>query len=366
MTRATGLVYHEDYLKHDTGRDHPESAKRLISIIQKLEEYGLMKGEIERLHPVIASREDITLVHTDAYVRRVEAICDRGGGMLDPDTPLCRDSYNIALLAAGGLLKAVDEVMDESNNLKHLFALVRPPGHHATASNGMGFCIFNNLAIAAEHLKQNYGLKRILIVDWDVHHGNGTQDLFFEDQSVLFFSAHQYPHYPYTGWIDEVGKGQGEGFTVNLPLPAGTDDAGYLYALTNVLVPIAAEFSPDFLLVSAGFDAHIRDPLASMRVTSSGFGLFMDMIVAIAEKNCEGRIAMALEGGYNLEAIAESTLSVFNSLLSGSRSSRSIEPKEGGGEEGGEEEKEGEFSTSKQIVRRVEEVRKVQKEYWDI
>lgn len=361
MNTATGFVYHEDYLKHDTGRNHPESANRLISILQKLEEQGLMSGRIERLQPVNASREDIVRVHTDAYVRRVEAICDRGGGMLDPDTPLCSDSYNIALLAAGGVLKAVDGVMDESNNLKHVFALVRPPGHHATSSKGMGFCIFNNLAIATEHLKRNYGIKRILIVDWDVHHGNGTQDLFFEDRSVLYFSTHQYPHYPHTGGIDEVGEGEGEGFTVNLPLPAGTDDVGYLYALNNILMPIAAEFGPEFLLVSAGFDAHTADPLASMHVTSSGFGLFMDLIAAIAEENCGGRIAMALEGGYNLDAIAESALSVFNSLLSSSHSrshsrsrSRSREPKEG------------EFSTSKQVAGRVEEVKKVQKEYWGI
>jgi len=348
MTATTGFVYHEDYLRHDTGYHHPESAERLISILKRLEERGLM-DKMERVLPARASQEQIEYVHTDAHVKKMEALCKGGGSMLDPDTPLCPDTYAIALLAAGGVIKAVDEVMDESNDLKHIFALVRPPGHHATPNRGMGFCIFNNVAIAAEQLKREYGFNRILIADWDVHHGNGTQEVFFEDSSVLYFSTHQYPHYPGTGWIDEVGKGEGEGFTVNVPLPAGVDDAGYLYALNNILAPIATEFRPEFVLVSVGFDAHTADPLASMNVTSSGFGLFTDVIQAIAKENCGGRIVMALEGGYDLDAIAESALSVFNSLLSGK-----------------EEIKGGAVSTSQQVVERVEEIMKVQREHWSI
>ena len=347
MTTATGFVYHADYLRHNTGY-HPESADRLISIMGKLEERGITK-KTERVLPAKASQAQIEYVHTDAYVKKVEAICNRGGGMLDPDTPLCNDTCDIALLAAGGVIKAVDEVMDESNALKHIFALVRPPGHHATPNRGMGFCIFNNVAIAAEHLKNEYGVKRILIVDWDVHHGNGTQDTFFDDPSVLYFSTHQYPHYPGTGWIVEVGKGEGAGFTVNVPLPAGTDDAGYLYALNNILVPITMEFRPEFVLVSAGFDAHTTDPLASMYVTSSGYGLFTEMIMAIAKKNCGGGVVMTLEGGYNLDAIAESTISVFNSLISDNG-----------------ELKESTSSTREAVTKRVEEIKKVQREYWDI
>ena len=347
MNTATGFVYHEDYLKHDTGY-HPESAERLISIMRKLEETGITK-QMKRIVPVKATKEQIAYVHADAYMREVEAICKGGGGMLDSDTPLCRDTYEIALLSAGGLINAVDEVMEESNNLKHVFALIRPPGHHATPDRGMGFCIFNNIAIAAEHLKRKYGIKRILIADWDVHHGNGTQDVFFEDASVLYFSTHQYPHYPGTGWIDEVGKGEGEGFTVNVPLPAGVDDAGYLYALNNILVPIAMEFRPEFVLVSAGFDAHVADPLASMNVTSPGFALFTDVIREIAEKNSKGRIVMALEGGYNLNAIAESALSVFNSLLSTVS-----------------EIKEGEIRENEGVRKRVAEIKEVQRSYWDI
>ena len=273
--------------------------------------------------------------------------------MLDLDTPLCSDTCDTALLAAGGVLKAVDAVMGASDNLKHVFALIRPPGHHATSMRGMGFCIYNNVAIAAEYLKRRYGLKRILIVDWDVHHGNGTQDVFFADPSVLYFSTHQYPHYPGTGWLDEVGRGEGRGFTVNVPLPIGTDDAGYLYALNAILVPIAMEFSPEFVLVSAGFDAHAADPLASMNVTSSGFGVFTDLVLEIARKKSQSRVVMALEGGYNLDALAESILCVFKALVSN-----------GGGWLGKEHEKTS--AAIERVRKRVEEIKVVQREYWGI
>jgi len=347
-TAATGFVYHEDYLKHDTGY-HPESAERLVSIMRKLKEVGITE-KMKRILPVKASNEQIQYVHADGYIKKVEAMCKGGGGMLDPDTPLCSDTYEIALLSAGGVTKAVDEVMLKADNgVRNAFALIRPPGHHATSNKGMGFCIFNNIAIAAEHLKRKYDVKRILIADWDVHHGNGTQEVFFDDPSVLYFSTHQYPHYPGTGWIDEVGKGEGEGFTVNVPLPAGTDDAGYLYALRNILVPLAMDFSPEFVLVSAGFDAHVDDPLASMNVTSPGFGLFTDVIKEIAGENSKGRIVMTLEGGYNLNALAESTLSVFDSLLSNGE---------------GREKKKEKISENERVRKRVEEVKEVQRSYW--
>jgi acetoin utilization deacetylase AcuC-like enzyme len=346
MNAATGFVYHEDYLRHDTGVHHPENAERLISIMRNLEAQSLTE-KLERILPARASQEQIEYVHTDSYVKNVEAICNTGGGMLDSDTLVCSATCDIAALAAGGVIKAVDEVMNESNELKHIFALVRPPGHHANSNRGRGFCIFNNVAIAAEYLKREYGAKRILIADWDVHHGNGTQDIFFKDPSVLYFSTHQYPHYPGTGWIDEVGNGEGQGFTVNVPLPIGTDDPGYLYALNTILVPIALEFRPEFVLVSAGFDTHINDPLASMAVTSLGFGLFTDVIKEIATKSCGGRIVMTLEGGYNVAAIAESVLSVFNSLLSNTG-----------------EQKSDASSASRQVTKRVEEIKEVQREYW--
>jgi len=351
MIRATGFVFHEDYLRHDTGA-HPERAERLIHTMRKMEERGITE-QMKRILPVRASRGEIEYVHAPSYVQQVEAICKRGGGMLDLDTPLCSDTCDTALLAAGGVLKAVDAVMGASDNLKHVFALIRPPGHHATSMRGMGFCIYNNVAIAAEYLKRRYGLKRILIVDWDVHHGNGTQDVFFADPSVLYFSTHQYPHYPGTGWLDEVGRGEGRGFTVNVPLPIGTDDAGYLYAFNAILVPIALEFSPEFVLVSAGFDAHAADPLASMNVTSSGFGVFTDLVLEIARKKSQSRVVMALEGGYNLDALAESILCVFKALVSN-----------GGGWLGKEHEKTS--AAIERVRKRVEEIKVVQREYWGI
>jgi acetoin utilization deacetylase AcuC-like enzyme len=338
----TGLVYHEDYRRHDTGY-HPENAERLIYIMKRLHEAGVPE-KVKRITPLQASREQIAYVHTDAYIGKVERICRSGGGLLDLDTPVCSDSFEIALLSAGGVLQAVDEIMDDTNSLEHIFALTRPPGHHATWNKGGGFCIFNNIAVAAEHCKRKYGAKRILIADWDVHHGNGTQEVFFNDPSVLYFSTHQYPYYPGTGWIDEVGEGEGVGFTINVPLPAGTDDAGYMYALTNVLVPIAREFDPKLVLVSAGFDAHAADPLGGMNVSSLGYGLFTDVIKMIGSK---GGLVIALEGGYNLDALAESALSVFNSLLSD-----------------GKEIKEGEVSRS--VRTRVEEIKEVQRRYWSL
>lgn len=341
---VTGLVYHPDYQKHDTGAAHPERAERLIAIMQKLEGAGITE-KVKRITPSKATRAQIGYVHRDAHILRVDSICARGGGMLDPDTPVCRDSCEVALLAAGGVLNAVDAVM--ADKLKYVFALIRPPGHHATSNKGMGFCIYNNIAIAAQHLKRNHGVRRILIVDWDVHHGNGTQEVFFDDPSVLYFSMHQYPYYPGTGWLDEVGKGDGEGFTVNVPLHAGTDDTGYLYVLEHILVPIATNFKPEFVLVSAGFDAHIADPLASMNVTSHGFGLFAEVIKEIAAENSNGKVVIALEGGYNLNALAESVSSVFEALFStGKRNDKK--------EEGAQE----------KVRKRVEEIKQVQRNYW--
>lgn len=350
MKGAAGFVFHESYLRHDTGA-HPERAERLSYTLEKMAENGIIE-RLTRILPVHASREELGFVHAAPYLQQVEAICKRGGGMLDLDTPLCRDTCEIASLAAGGVLKAVDEVMRASDTPKQVFALIRPPGHHATSMRGMGFCIYNNIAIAAEHLKRRYRLHRTLIVDWDVHHGNGTQHIFFEDPSVLYFSLHQYPHYPGTGWLDEVGRGEGQGFTVNVPLPPGTGDAGYLYALNSILVPIAHEFRPEFVLVSAGFDAHAADPLASMTVTSRGFGLFTDVILGVARANSQGRVVLALEGGYNLEALGESILSVFQALLS---------PNRGGWNDGGTP-----AGVSERVKKRVGEVIGVQREYWGL
>ncbi len=341
--KSAGIVYHGDYLKHYTGHHHPERAERLRAIMKRLDTDGLT-DKLELIAPAKAAKEQLGYIHQGAYVTKVEVMSSRGGGMLDLDTPVCRDSFEVARLAAGGLLKAVDTVME--SEVKRIFALVRPPGHHATATRGMGFCIFNNIAIAAEHLKREYGIRRILIVDWDVHHGNGTQDAFLSDPSVLYFSTHQYPHYPGTGWLDEPGIGAGEGYTVNVPLPAGTDDAGYLYVFNSILLPIAMEFKPEFVLISAGFDPHIKDPLASMNVSSRGFGLFMEVMKKIAADYSDDRLVATLEGGYDLHAIAESASAVVSAMLSPDTVA------------------EREVATTEAVKNRVEEVKSVQRRYW--
>jgi acetoin utilization deacetylase AcuC-like enzyme len=238
----TGIIYHQDYLKHDTGL-HPENKVRLISIVSHLKKTGML-DKLELIKPRRAELNELQYIHHRDYIDKVRRSSEIEL-QLDPDTILSKDSYEVAMLAAGGAITAVDAVLD---TIDSSFALVRPPGHHAMPGHGMGFCIFNNVAIAARHA-QKRGMKHVLIVDWDVHHGNGTQWAFYDDPSVLYFSTHEYPHFPGTGWIDEMGKGEGMGYTINVPLPAGTDDSGFVAAFEEVLLPAAIEFAPDIVLV---------------------------------------------------------------------------------------------------------------------
>ncbi|MCX6677572.1 MAG: histone deacetylase [Methanothrix sp.] len=282
MTR-TALIYHPIYLLHETF-GHPEKKERLTAILDKIQSERL---DVDFITPKPATVTQVSAIHGGRYLDQVKAICEHGGGYLDVDTILSKKSYDAALMAAGGALAAVDAVLGEYDSA---FALVRPPGHHAMPNRGMGFCIFNNIAVAAKHA-QARGLKKVLIVDWDVHHGNGTNDVFYSDPSVLYFSTHQYPHYPGTGRADEVGEDGAEGFTVNVPLPAGTGDAGYLMAYREILLPIANEFKPDIVLVSAGQDAHKDDPLGGMRLTSAGFGAVAGVVKEIANACCRCCVA---------------------------------------------------------------------------
>lgn len=309
----TGFVFHPAYLEHDMGVGHPESPNRLRAIIQQLEQSGTM-AQLVKIEPRKAEEEWITQVHTPSYVAALNRHAPVSGRVsLDPDTLMSPGSLHAAYLAAGGALAGVDAIMEKQ--VDHVFCAVRPPGHHAEAGRAMGFCLFNNVAIAARYVQRKYGLSRILIVDWDVHHGNGTQHSFEDDPSVLFFSTHQYPHYPGTGRGTERGTGAGEGFTINVPMEAGEGDEEYHEVFRKALVPAADDFKPEFVIISAGFDAHRDDPLASMGLTEAGYADLTDMVAAIAKRHAQGRILSSLEGGYNLTALAASVDAHLRGLI---------------------------------------------------
>lgn len=310
----TGLVYHPAYLEHDMGAGHPESPNRLHAIMQRLEESGTT-AQLTRIEPRRAEDEWITQVHSPNYVASLNRHAPMDGRVsLDSDTLMSPGSLQAAYLAAGGALAAVDAIM--ARQVDHVFCAVRPPGHHAEAGRAMGFCLFNNVAIAARYVQKKYGLTRVLIVDWDVHHGNGTQHSFEEDPSVLFFSTHQYPHYPGTGRGTERGKGTGEGFTINVPMEAGDGDEEYHAIFLKSLVPAADEFKPEFVIISAGFDAHKDDPLAGMGLTEAGYRDLTNIVAGIAKRHAKGRILSSLEGGYNLVALAHSVEAHIKTLVS--------------------------------------------------
>jgi len=309
----TGLVYHPAYLEHDMGFGHPESPNRLRAIVQRLEESGIA-ARLVRIEPRKAEDEWITQVHTSNYLASLNRQAPASGRVsLDPDTAMSSGTLQAAYLAAGGALAAVDAIM--AQQVDHVFCAVRPPGHHAEAGRAMGFCFLNNVAIAARYLQKEYGLTRVLIVDWDVHHGNGTQHSFEGDPSILFFSTHQYPHYPGTGRGTECGKGAGEGFTINVPMEAGEGDDDYRAVFQKVLVAAADDFKPEFVIISAGFDAHKDDPLASMGLTESGYAGLTEIVAGIAKRHANGRILSSLEGGYNLTALAASVEAHIKTLL---------------------------------------------------
>jgi histone deacetylase 6 len=304
---TTALLYDERFLRHRAPYDHPEHPGRLSAIWKRIEEGGLA-ARCSRVPARDATPAEIEAVHTGEHRRRIEETANHDLLQLDPDTYTCRESALGARLAAGGLVDLVERVL-EGEAINGL-ALLRPPGHHAEADRAMGFCLFNNVAIAAR-AAQERGARRILIVDWDLHHGNGTQNTFWDDREVLYFSTHQYPFYPGTGAAEEVGTGAARGRTINVPWPAGCGDTEYLAAFDRVLLPIAREFFPDLVLVSAGFDAAQGDPLGSMRVTPAGYA----QMTARLRELAGGRLVLALEGGYNLTAISRSADACLRILL---------------------------------------------------
>jgi acetoin utilization deacetylase AcuC-like enzyme len=299
--RKMGLVADPVFLSHDTGPGHPERPERVGTILSVLDEMGLIKAA-KRIPLRRAERDEILKVHSASLYGRLAATAGQERNWMDGDTPTSAESFETALLAAGSTLNAVDAVM--AGEVANAFALVRPPGHHAERDQSMGFCLFNNVAIAAHHLLDKYGHSRILIVDWDLHHGNGTQHSFDHDPRVLYFSTHRYPYYPGTGFFDEVGEGKGRGFTVNVPLPPRCDDAVYDAIFARMLAPVARAYKPDFILVSAGFDIHRADPLGGMMVSEEGFGRLAARVLRLADDLCGGRLVLALEGGYDLKGLS--------------------------------------------------------------
>jgi acetoin utilization deacetylase AcuC-like enzyme len=308
---TTAYFYDPLYLEHDLP-GHPESRVRLERIMASLADAGL-PARMTPIRPLPVDPDLLEKVHTPGYVAAVRRISERGGGFLDADTYLGPRSYDAALLAAGGLVGLVRAVV--SGQAANGIALVRPPGHHATPTRGMGFCLFNNIAIAARAALDEFGVDRVLIVDWDVHHGNGTQEVFYDSPQVLFFSTHQYPHYPGSGGWNEIGAGPGRGMTVNVPLPPGVGDAGFRRIFAEILDPLAERFRPELILVSAGFDAHWNDPLADLRLSLGGYWEMARAVVALAGRLCGGRLVVTLEGGYDLDVLACGVANTCRALL---------------------------------------------------
>jgi len=320
----TGVVADRRYLKHFAGRSHPERPERAEVMIRMAE--SITRPDVRLMAPREATYEEIASCHRSEYIATVARTASLDRFDFDPDTHSSRDSYETALLAAGGVLTAAEAVMDGA--IDNGFAIVRPPGHHALPNRAMGFCFFNNVAIAAKWLIETRGLRRVMIVDWDVHHGNGLQDIFYESPAVLYLSTHQFPHYPGTGSLHEIGYGAGIGFNVNAPMPAEFGDAEYLRVFDRLVMPIGRRFKPEFILISCGFDGHFRDPLAQTRLTEAGFAAMARRVKRLAAECCGGKIVAALEGGYDLEAIAESGRAVIDEF--GRDADEPILPGDGG------------------------------------
>jgi len=295
---TTALVFHPDYLLHEQSRDHPERRERLCYTLDQIREEGLMDHpSVKIITPKEASREAVYRVHHHEYLVFLEE-ASRTGGFIDFDTNIPVNLFSHALLAAGGAIAAADAVL--TGEAENAFALVRPPGHHARQGTGAGFCYLNNMAIMVRHVQQE-GIRRVMILDWDAHHGDGTQSIFYEDPTVLFSSIHQMPFYPGSGSVDEIGFGAGAGYTVNMPVPAGTGDESYHYLFDTVIEPLAREFSPELIAISAGQDNHFTDPLTGLALTARGYADLMKKAVELAQEICEGRLVAVLEGGYSVE-----------------------------------------------------------------
>jgi acetoin utilization deacetylase AcuC-like enzyme len=307
-----GFVWHDRCLLHDNGPGHPERPQRLTAIRDHLERGGVL-ARLLAITPEPASLEALARVHDPAYVEALRRVCARAPVRLDPDTGVSEGSWAAALLSAGGGIAAVDAVIE--GRARSAFVCTRPPGHHAERDRAMGFCLFNNIAVAARHAQDRHGIERVAIVDWDVHHGNGTQHLFEDDDTILYISTHEWPFYPGTGARGERGRGKGIGTTINLPLPGGSGDDEYERLFETVVLPAIESFEPGLLLISAGFDAHEADPLAGMALTTGGYATLTTLLRDAARTLCGGRIVSMLEGGYDLDALSASVEAHLRALM---------------------------------------------------
>jgi acetoin utilization deacetylase AcuC-like enzyme len=305
----TAVIADDRYADHRPGRSHPERPERIKVINDTVR--ALRRDSLRIMAPREATLEQIASCHDQRYIAEIARTAGLERYDFDPDTRTSPGSFRTALLSAGGVIVAIEAVLDGAAN--NAFAVVRPPGHHARPARAMGFCLFNNVAIGASWLV-NLGFRRVLIIDWDVHHGNGTQEIFYGSADVMYISLHQYPHYPGTGLIGEMGVKAGSGYTLNVPMPPNLGDGEYLRVFDELVLPAARNFAPEFVLVSAGFDCHFRDPLASMCVTELGFAAMTRRVKRLAAECADGRLVLALEGGYDLQALAESSSAVINEL----------------------------------------------------
>ncbi|MEM2105650.1 MAG: histone deacetylase [Candidatus Bathyarchaeia archaeon] len=306
MMAKTAVIFSPKYYRHNTGRGHPESARRIGVIVKELRKGVISKSKHwQFVEPERANIDKIQFVHDSDYIRFVRNVCKAGGGILDSgDTVVSTESFDVAAYAVGGTLRAVDIVM--AGKFDNAFALVRPPGHHAGKFSAAGFCIFNNVAVAAQHLLKDFGLNRVLILDIDAHHGNGTQEIFYGTDKVMYISLHEDPRgFPGTGFVDEIGEGEGLGFNVNVPLPFGANDALYLKAFNEIAIPTMSQYKPQFILVSAGLDGHYIDPVANLSLSAHCYGKVYEEIVRLASTLCGGKLVFVLEGGYSLKFVGK-------------------------------------------------------------
>lgn len=309
----TSYLYGDIYLEHKTGSFHPESTERLVSINKAIYSSGL-KEKLHFVEPVKSDIDVVLLNHDENYIKKVEQACLTNQRFIDSkDTEICSDSYKAAVYAVGGLIYTGDLIID--GKVVNAFCAVRPPGHHAEYNKAMGFCLFNNVAILAKYLIKNYNIERIAIIDWDVHHGNGTQNAFYSTDKVFYISLHQYPHYPGTGAESEIGKGNGKGYTLNFPMNAGNGDDEYISIFKNEIYSALSDYKPEFIIISAGFDAYYLDPLSNINITEDGYVTMTNVLLDITNKYSNDRLISVLEGGYNLAGLSSCISAHIQELL---------------------------------------------------